>query len=164
MKLTLYKAAEELREVLDHMDPESGELPPEYEKASALVEQKAQNVAAYILERKAMVEMRRAHIKQQQAALKSEERQIEWYEGYLAAHMKATGKTSIKSDDGTFSAKLEVGRDESVDVFDAAQLTPAFLRVITTTEPDKQTIKAVLDAGGDVPGARIVARDRLTLR
>jgi hypothetical protein len=30
--------------------------------------------------------------------------------------------------------------------------------------PDKKAIKAALDAGTDVPGARIVKKDRLTIK
>lgn len=165
MQITLYKAAEAVRELLDQIDPETGELPPEYEKASAIVASKAQSVAAYILDTEAQCAMVEQHAKELLKRVKTQRRRSEYLREYLRTHMAAAGITSIKSDDGTFSAKLEIGRDESVEVFDAAQLTPVFLREVPATyEPDKTAIKAALKLGKDVPGARIVARDRLTLR
>ena len=164
-QITLYKAAEELREVFDHMDPDSGELPPGFADARAIVANKAQSVAAYILDTEAQCAMVEAHAKELMRRVKTQRRRSEYLREYLKTHMAASGITSIKSDDGTFSAKLEVGRDESVEVFDQAQLPSAFLREVPATyEPDKAVIKMALKQGQDVPGARIVARDRLTLR
>lgn len=163
-QITLYKAAEAVRELLDQIDAETGELPPEYEKASAIVASKAQSVAAYILDTEAQCAMVEAHAKELLKRVKTQRRKADYLREYLRTHMAASGITSIKSDDGTFSAKLEIGRDESVEVFDMGQLTTEYLRISTSYEVDKTTIKAALKLGKDVPGARIVARDRLTLR
>ena len=47
--LSLYNAAETVRHLLEQIDPETGELPPEYEQARALVATKAQACAAFVL-------------------------------------------------------------------------------------------------------------------
>ena len=71
----------------------------------------------------------------------------------------------ITDDRGVFSATLAVGRDKSIDVYDADQLPDDYMREIPARyEPDKAAIRSAMDDGFDVPGARIVARDRLTIK
>lgn len=165
MKIALYEAAATVRELLEQVDPETGELPEGYEQARAIVATKAQSVAAFILENEAQASMVEAHAKALLDRVKTARKRSEWLKEYLRSHMDACGILSIKSDDGTFSCKLEKERDESVDVFDAAQLPPDYLREIPAkTEPDKVLIKRALKDNFDVPGARLVKKDRLTLK
>lgn len=165
MKIALYQAAEVVRELLDQIDPETGEMPEGFEQARALVATKAQACAAFVLENDAQADMVEAHAKALMERVKTARKRSQWLRQYLASHMAACGVLSIKSDDGTFSAKLDQGRDESVDVFDSAQLPDVYMREIPAKlEPDKTLIKKALKDGFDVPGARIVAKDRLTIK
>lgn len=164
MKIALYEAAATVRELLEQVDPETGELPEGYEQARAIVATKAQSVAAFILENEAQASMVEAHAKALLDRVKTARKRSEWLKEYLRSHMDACGVLSIKSDDGTFSCKLEKERDESVDVFDAAQLPPDYLRETIKIEPDKVLIKRALKDNFDVPGARLVKKDRLTLK
>jgi len=165
MQITLYKAAEEVRHLLEQVDTETGELPEGYEQARAIVATKAQAVAAFILEDEAQADMVESHAKALLDRVKAARKRHQWLKGYLASHMAACGITSIKSDDGTFSAKLDMGRDKSVDVFQPELLPQDYMREIPAKyEPDKTLIKKALEDGYDVPGARIVAKDRLTLK
>jgi hypothetical protein len=83
---------------------------------------------------------------------------------YLAFNMKRTGTTVIESPE--FVAKLEIDRDESVEVFESKLLSTEFMKPPKPAEPtpDKIAIKKAIKAGQDVQGARIVAKDRLTIR
>lgn len=165
MKISLYNAAETVRELLEQIDPETGELPEGFEQARAIVATKAQAVAAFILENNAQADMVEAHAKTLLERVRTARKRSEWLKEYLRTHMTACGVLSIKSDDGTFSATLAPGRDESVEVFDAAQLPQDYLREIPAKyEPDKTLIKKAIKDGFTVPGARIVAKDRLTVR
>lgn len=165
MQITLYKAAADVRELLDQIDPDTGEMPEGFEQARALVATKAQAVAAFILEDEAQADMVETHAKQLLDRVKAARKRQKWLKDYLASHMAACGITSIKSDDGTFSAKLYMGCDESVDVFQPELLPQDYLREIPAKyEPDKTLIKKALKDGFDVPGARIVAKDRLTIK
>ena len=164
MNLTLFTAAASVRELLDQID-ENGEMPEGFEQARAIVATKAQAVAAFILEDEAHADMIEARAKDLMDRVKSARSRTKWLRQYLASHMAVCGITSIKSDDGMFSAKLEIGRDESVDVFDIAQLPQDYMREIPAKyEPDKFLIRKALHDKFDVPGARIVAKDRLTLK
>lgn len=165
MQITLYKAAADVRELLDQIDPETGEMPEGFEQARAVVATKAQAVAAFILEDEAQADMVESHAKTLMDRVKAARKRQAWLKQYLASHMAACGITSIKSDDGTFSAKLDMGRDESVDVFQPELLPQDYMREIPAKyEPDKTLIKKALKDGFDVPGARIVAKDRLTIK
>jgi Siphovirus Gp157 len=165
MNITLYKAADAVRELLDQIDPETGEMPEGFEQARELVARKSQAVAAFILDNDAQADMVEQHAKNLLDRAKTARRRSAWLRQYLAANMAATGVISIKSDDGTFSAKLEAGRDESVDVFEQGLLPQDYMREIPAKyEPDKTLIKKALKDGFDVPGARLVAKDRLTIK
>jgi hypothetical protein len=165
MNISLYHAAQEVRELLDQIDPETGELPEGFEQARAIVATKAKAVAAFILENNAQADMVEQHAKALMERVKAARKRTDWLKQYLASHMAASGVLSIKSEDGTFSATLSPGRDESVEVFDVEQLPKDYLREIPAKyEPDKVLLKRALKDKFDVPGARLVCKDRLTLK
>lgn len=165
MNIALYKAAQEVRELLEQIDPETGELPPEYEQARAIVATKAQAVAAFVLENNAQADMVEAHAKVLLERVKTARKRSDWLKEYLKTHMAACGIQQIKSEDGTFTVKLEPGRDESVEVFDQGMVPQDYMREIPAKyEPDKPLIKKAIKDGYEVPGARIVAKDRITIK
>lgn len=97
--------------------------------------------------------------------VKTQERRQDWLRRYLQEHMSAAGISEITDERGIFKASLSVGRDEAVEVFDEAQLPEDYLREVPAKfEADKTLIKKALKDGYDVPGARLVKRDRLTIK
>ncbi len=164
MNITLYQAADQVRELLEQIDPETGELPEGLEQARAIVATKSQAVAAFILDDEARADMVEAHAKALMAKVKTARKRSERLREYLRLHMDAAGVLSIKSDDGTFACKLEKERDESIEVFDDKQLPADYLREKVTVEPDKTLIRRALKDGFEVPGARLVRKDRLSIR
>jgi hypothetical protein len=78
--------------------------------------------------------------------------------------MTGCGIREIKGDDGTFRATLHLERDESVEVFDLEQVPFEFMRSKTTVTADKTAIKEALRNNIEVPGAKIVKNDRLTIK
>jgi hypothetical protein len=165
MNITLFRAVEDLSALLDQIDPETGELPEGFEQARAIVASKAQACAAFILQNEAQAKMVEDHAKALLDRVKTARKRSEWLRQYLCSHMAGAGISEIKSEDGTFKASLAVGRDKSVDIFDAAQLPQDYMREIPAkSEPDKTLIRKAMDDGFDVPGARLVAKDRLTIK
>lgn len=165
MNITLHAAAEQVRDLLDQVDAETGELPAEYEQARAVVATKATAVAAYIIEAERGAESVETYAKELLARVKAQRRRVDWLRTYLREHMAAIGVTKISDERGIFSATLSPGRDKSIDVFDAAQLPADYMREIPAKyEPDKALIRKAIDEGYEVPGARLVANDRLTIK
>lgn len=165
MNITLHQAAEGLRALLDQLDPETGELPEGFEQAREIVATKAVAVTAYMLESEKQTEMVEQYAKELLDRVKTQRKRSDWLRQYLAVHMAACGITKIADERGLFAATLYPARDESVEVFDAAQLPTDYLREIPAKfEPDKALIKKAIKDGFDVPGARVVAKDRLTVK
>ena len=164
MQITLYQAAETVRHLLEQIDPETGEMPDGFDQARAIVATKAQAVAAFILSNNAEAEMVEAHAKALLERVKTARRRSDWLKTYLTSHMQGCGITDIKSDDGLFKASLSIGRDESVEIWDEKQLPGDYLVEKTTVSPDKKLIAKAIKDGFEVPGAKLVKKDRLTLK
>ena len=165
MKISLYQAAADVRALLEMVDENTGELPEGFEQARAIVATKAQGVAAFILENDATADMVEAHAKSLLDSAKAARKRSQFLRQYLQLHMDSVGVRSIKADDGTFSVNLEKERDVSVDIFDAARLPLEYLREIPAKhEADKTLIKKAIGDGFDVPGARLLKKDRLSIR
>lgn len=165
MNITLYKAAEELMTLLDSVDPETGEIVDGLDDARELVANKAISAVAYLKDSRSKSDYIEAAGKELIDRAKKQRKREEWIIQYLTFHMKKTAITHIADDAGLFEAKLELERDESVEVFDADQVPSDYMREIPAKEePNKALIKSALKDGFDVPGARLVKRDRLTIK
>lgn len=166
MNISLYKAADDVRKLFDQMDAETGELPEGFEPAREIVIRKSAAVAAYILESDKQADMVEGHGKTFIDAAKKQRARNDRLRDYLKTHMALAGITEIKDDTGTFKAKLLKDRDEAVEVFDAAQVPVNYMTDPKPPEPapDKALIKKALKDGFNVPGARIVKRDRLEIK
>ncbi len=144
------------------IDSETGEIGGDY-PLDLLVQRNPIGTAAFVLHTQAEVEMWKNRIKQMTAHIKSMESNAERAKTALMHAMQVTGTSAIKSDDGLFKAVLYPERDVSVDVFDEAQLPRDYTVEKVTIAPDKKLIRKALDDGYDVPGARIVRKDRLQI-
>lgn len=166
MNISLYQAANDVRELFDQMDPETGELPEGFEPAREVVIRKSAAVAAYILESDKQADMVESHGKTFIDAAKKQRARNERLRDYLKTHMALAGVLEIKDDSGLFKATLMKERDEAIEVFDAAQVPADYMTDPKPPEPapDKALIKKALKDGYDVPGARLVKRDRLTIK
>jgi hypothetical protein len=162
--ITLHQATEQVRELLDQIDPETGEMPEGFDQAREIVASKAVAVTAYILEKDRHLESIKTYIKELSAKVKTEEERQEYMKRYLSEHMAAAGITEVKDERGLFKATLSIGRDEAIEVFDVEQIPPLYLREIPAkTEPDKALIKKAIKDGHEVAGAKLVKKDRLTI-
>ena len=164
MNITLYKAAADVRDLLEQIDPETGEMPEGFDQARAIVATKANACAAFYVENEAQADMVEAHAKALILRVKAARKRNEWVKNYLATHMAACGIKKITSDDGMV-VTLALGANCSVEVDEPSLLDMHYLREVPAKyEPDKMLIKAALKDGHDVQGARLVYSDRLTIK
>lgn len=165
MQLTLHAAADAVRQLLDQIDPETGELPEGFEQARAIVATKAAAVTAYLLESERQADAVDEYVKELSSRVRAARKRTEWLRQYLQSHMAACGVSEIKDERGIFKATLAVGRDEAVEIFDEAQIPPDYMvEVPASTKPDKVLMKKAMKDGFDVPGAKLIKRDRLTIK
>lgn len=168
MNLSLYTLSTQVEQLLNSdeaFDPETGELSPALVDALAMTKDKGASVCAYILNQDsvlAAIEKHEAQVAARKAAIVNKQLRLR---EYLAVSMKRTGITEIVAHDGTFSAKLHIDRDSAVEIFDEAQIPAKFLKAPKppAAKPSKAEIGKAIKAGENVPGAKIVKRDRLEL-
>lgn len=163
--LTLYQLTDDLIELLDQVDPETGELPAELGAVRELVAAKAANVAAYIASRECQIDAMRARLKAAGDHIKAAEKRCERLRDYLLDNMARAGITEIAGDP-LLRIRRYPERDTVVDVFDERQLPAAFVvqPEPPAPRPDKTAIKRAIAAGQDVPGARLLKHDRLEIK
>ena len=161
--ITLFDAAQAVREAVNQIDQETGEVVETYAESRELFQNKAIACVAYAKEQAASIASARAMLKTMAEKIDAEEARLDRFKTYLADCMKATGTTEVKHELGLFSAKLYLERDESVELEEGAIFPAALCNEPKPPAPSKTKIKAAIKAGEAIAGARIVRRDRLTL-
>lgn len=163
MSITLFDAAQQVRDSLGKIDPDTGELIETYLESRELFEKKAVACVAYAKEEAATIAAAKAMLKEMADKIASREKRLERFEAYMADCMRATGITEVKHETGLWGAKLHLDRDESVELDDDADFPPELCNDPKPPAPSKSKIKAALKAGEPVAGARLVRKDRLTI-
>lgn len=163
MSITLFDAAQQVRDSLGKIDPDTGELLDFDTQSRALFEQKAIGCVAYAKEEAATIASAKAMLKEMADKIASREKRLERFEAYMADCMRATGITEVKHETGLWGAKLYLDRDESVELEEGATFPPELCNDPKPPAPSKSRIKAAIKAGQPVAGARLVRKDRLTI-
>ena len=161
--ISLFDAAQAVREAINQIDPETGEIVESYSESRELFQNKAVACVAYAKEEAATLESAKAMVKDMADKLAAREKRLDRFKAYLADCMKATGITEVKHELGLFSAKLYLERDESVELEPDAEFPASLCNDPKPPTPSKTKIKAAIKAGEAVAGARIVRKDRLTI-
>ena len=163
MNITLFDAAQSVRESLATVDPETGELTDAYSQSRDLFERKGGACVAYALEEAATIEAAKKLLRQMADNLGARETRLDRFKGYMAECMKAAGITQVAAD-GLARAILYPDRDESVELDDGAEFPADLCADPKPPAPSRAKIKAAILAGQPIAGARIVRRDRLTIK
>jgi Siphovirus Gp157 len=160
--ITLFDAAQSIRETVSQIDLETGEISESYTQSRELFDKKAGACVAYALEEGANLKAAKDMLKAMTEQLKTREARRERFLGYMAECMKAADVPKI-SVDGLATATLYIGRDESVVIEDGATFPPELCNDPKPPEPSKTKIKAAINSGQAIAGAVIVRKDRLTI-
>ena len=163
MSITLFDAAQAVRESVNQIDMETGEIVESYTESRELFQNKAIACVAYAKEEAATLSSAKAMIKDMLAKIEAREKRLERFEAYIGECMKATGTLEIKHELGLFGAKLYLDRDESVELDPDAAFPASLCNEPKPPTPSKTKIKIAIKAGEAVAGARLVRKDRLTI-
>ncbi len=163
MNISLYQAADDLAPLLDQID-DDGCISEELSTALRVFEGKGLGVTAYILNCEAQAQMIIDASKKMAERAKPMQNRATRLREYLADNMRRTGISEIKC--AEFIAKLDLARDESVEVFDIKQVPDLYMREPKPVEPmpDKALIKKAIKDGYEVPGVLLIKKDRLTIK
>jgi hypothetical protein len=160
---SLYALSHDFAKSLDQLfDPDTGEALPAFEELRGQLTTKGASVAAYLLDVEADAQKAKDAITRIKALQAAYERKAERLREYLADGMKTAGISEIKGD--AFVVKLYPDRDESVDIDDGALFDASLCVDPKPPQPSKTKIRAAILAGQPVAGARIVRKDRLTIK
>ena len=162
--ITLFDAAQAVREAINQIDPATGEIIETYTESRELFQQKAVACVAYAKEEAATLAGAKAMLKDMAAKVEAREKRLERFETYLADCMKATGITEVKHELGLFAAKLYPERDESVEIDADAEFPPELCNDPKPPTPSKTKIRQAILSGTPVAGARIIRKDRLVIK
>ncbi len=157
----LYEVANEYARLLDSdMAPEDiadtvegmeGELTDKIAQLLAICKNEQVYAEALKEESKALAERARAT-----------EAKVVSIKAYIATSLKTIGKKSIRA--GIHQVTVRVP-SKSVEITDAGLLPPEYVEYETTIKPDAMAIKHQLEAGIEIPGAKIkIGKPSLLIR
>jgi hypothetical protein len=162
----LYLLAGEYRAAADKladMDLDPQTLADTLESLTGDLEVKAVNVGMLVRNMEATA----AAIKEAEAGMAARRKAIEnradGIRRYILSCMQGAGVNKLETAHLALSIRAN---PPAVDVFDAAQVPAAFMRVPDPPPPvpDKTAIKDALKRGEDVPGARLMQGQRLEIK
>ena len=167
--LTLYQAQAEMQQRILLASNEDGEI--DMDRVNSIECTFHDRAVAYIAVGKTL-EHRAAALRAQRDAVVAEfDKRIKAIEANdarliesLKAAMRATGTTKVESDDGLLYARLDFDAVEAVEIDDGAEFPPSLCNKPKPLTPSKTLIKAAIERGEPVAGARIVRKDKFTRR
>lgn len=160
--MTLYEIDAQLEEMLEQVDPETGELLCDMEQLEALSlerDRKLENLALYVKNRdaeaKAIREEEKALADRRRGLERKAERARDFLATLLAGEKFTTSKVAVS---WRKSEAVEIGMS-----FFSTDANERFLRY-KDPEPDKAAIKAAIKAGEEITGAELVANLNMTIK
>lgn len=169
MNITLYQAVLDKQNAIMACADEDGVI--DTEKLALIEGTFREKTVAYVAVNKTLAHRAAGLMAQRDAVVAEYDAEIHRIEvnrqnlhAALYNAMKTTGTLSVDSDDGLLSAKLYLDRDESVELDEGAVFPAELCADPMPPGPSRLKIKVAILAGQPVAGARIVRRDRLTLR
>ncbi len=162
--ITLFDAAQQVRQHLGEIYPDTGELSDAFTQSLDLFEQKGAACVAYDIDEAAHIRAMEEALARAADHVKARKARHERFRAYMADCMKATGTSKLTSPDGLFTATLYPDRDVSIELDEGAEFPPELCNEPKPPTPSKTKIKAAIEAGEAIAGARIVRKDRLTIK
>ena len=163
---SLYRASIDVQQrILLCSDPETGEI--DTDKLDAIectFKERAIATVAVYKGKGHTIDTLKSYLVEIQDRIKREEKNQERLKDYLHACMLLTGTEKVTSDDGLLTVTLQRDRDESVEIEEGATFAASLCADPKPPAPSKAKIKAAILAGEAVQGARIVHKDRLTIK
>lgn len=165
MDTSLSVLVHDLRELLDAVDPETGELPAGIDRAELAVQQKALAVGAWIMQTEAEVQMVLEHARHLTERARTAQARARWLRGYLAQAMIDASVQRLSAADASVSVQVQAERDESVEILPSVTVPEAFLRTRIVREPDKVALRKAIINGEPLPeGIRLKRSHRLVIK
>lgn len=122
---------------------------------------KLRAVIAYSLELDILADGAMTAAKRMQDRAVALNRRVDWMRSYALQSMQATGIAEVSTDE--FAAKV-AKNPASIVITKVGAIPADFLRVKTTTEPDKVALKTAIEGGAIIDGVSLQQGYRLAIR
>lgn len=164
MSISLYEISNEYRYLLENLfDKESGEvntaIAGRLDALEAPLQEKAINKVRFMKAIQAEYAAIKEECEAMATRLKSLKGKIDWIKADILAAMERSAISEISCPQ--FVIKLRKN-PESVDLDDNVMLAEEYTRM--KIEPNLEAIKVAIKAGIDIPGARLVNRNRIDIK
>ena len=150
--MNLYEINNAITQVIAEYTDESGEITEQGLEALSALEmaktEKIEGVALWVKDLTAENEAMKAEIETFRARLKTNEGKIDTLKAWLT-----TATDGVKF--STPRCQVSFRSSTAVEILDMDKIPEGFTRIKTEISPDKVKIKAVLQSGGMVEGARL---------
>jgi len=162
----LYQLAAEYRDAAERMadlDLPAEVIADTLEGLAGDIEAKATNTAQMVRNLEALCDQIKAAEKAMAERRKALEARADWLRSYLLANLIAAGISKVESP--WFSLTVRQN-PPSVALDDVSLIPTDYWRALPPPPPviDRVAIKAAIEAGQDVPGARVVRGQRLEIK
>lgn len=157
--LSLYKIADSLKAIEEMAEDDPGLL--EYLDAVQMqLQEKVGNIIHFTRSLDLTEQAIGSEIDRLTKMKKSTQKKREWLEEYISRSMQNHDIERIDTD----IARVSFRKSKSVLVDDPTKLPKEFIVTKTTESPDKLAIKAALEAGEEVAGARLIESKNLQIK
>lgn len=162
--MNLFNITAEYKQLEAALIENEGELTPELETALQINQEQLQakgiNYGYVIKNIESEVDIIDAEIKRLTQLKKVRENAVERLKMTLQGAMECFGVLELK----TPTLKVSFRKSESVLITDISELESRFIRVKTTKEPDKTSIKEAIKNGESVLGAELVTKNNIQVK
>jgi predicted transcriptional regulator len=171
--MTLYEInaeiADAIESMFDSVNEETGEIDAgtveRLQELKALQAEKRDGCGAFLKNEIAELNAIKDEIEKLTARKKIKENRIERLKKYLADDLAAEISETNKNPKFESSrVSLSLRSSESVEIMDDLAIPAEFMKIKTTTEPDKTAIKKAIKAGESVSGAVLITKNNLQIK
>lgn len=160
--MKLYEISDAIRAALDHieLDEETGEIlqADALHAVEAEANDKIEATALYLRELDAEAKAAKDEADRMIARVKSMQKRSDYLKAMLLDALHATGKVK------TARVTVSIRTSKAIEVADGVTLPDAFVTVRTTTTPNKTALKEAIEAGAEIEGVRLVARESVQIK
>ena len=170
MNMTIFEISEKLKNALQDVDPETGEILADLDELGIQRNDLIEGMALSIKNYTALIEAIKSEIENLQKRVKTITNSVEWRKRYLGnALIRIDADTGEAVYDTFKTAKCALSwrKSEKVEIDDEEKFIiehPVYCVTKIEKKPDKKLIKAELEKGIEITGAAIVENRNLQVR
>lgn len=160
---SLYEINQAYLDLLNKVDPETGEVLFSDEDIDSIAEeyeQKADNIACLIKDKEATIKARKSEMESLKERNEREQKQVDYLKRYLLQSLRLRNVKKLE----TVRNVIRMRNTVSVQVENDAVIPEQYIRTKVTSEPNKAEIGKALKEGIMIPGCALLEKTSITIK